>query len=411
MIEVKCPSCGKSTSVPDEYAGRKGRCKDCKAAISVPRPVSAEAVEEMELAAMDVVEEASPPPPRVVHQAPMQGAVVASSVAAVQPARAHVHVEPEPEAGNSKIFSAVGIVAVGVSCIAVLVCWLFGAVAGLPVAAAGLMISIFGTLLAIVGKKFNPALPVVGGIAAIMAFCILIETGRTAFASALGSQGQSGGSIQDIAAQADAPPPAAPAQAAKPSPAPPAQNASPQPPQPPAPAPPAAEQSAQPDLSVPSNGGTLGAVSGNWESAASPVKFGLAEVTLKPVIGKVSVLEPYSGRTGDSQERELILEIDIKNVTAAKKIEFTSWAKGGTTTVTVEDEIGNVYKPVDYGFYPVGHTESGSIYPGKSIKDVLIFEQPVDAARELRVSIPSENWGGAGTLKLTFPTKNIGKGK
>ncbi len=36
MIEFKCQGCGKAFSVPDQFAGRRARCKACGAAVVVP---------------------------------------------------------------------------------------------------------------------------------------------------------------------------------------------------------------------------------------------------------------------------------------------------------------------------------------------------------------------------------------
>ena len=40
MIEFKCDSCGKTFTVPDEYAGRSARCKGCGAKVIVPMPAA-----------------------------------------------------------------------------------------------------------------------------------------------------------------------------------------------------------------------------------------------------------------------------------------------------------------------------------------------------------------------------------
>lgn len=36
MINFKCTKCGHSYNVPDEYAGKKVRCKDCQTVNSIP---------------------------------------------------------------------------------------------------------------------------------------------------------------------------------------------------------------------------------------------------------------------------------------------------------------------------------------------------------------------------------------
>ncbi len=38
MINVSCPQCGRPMQVPDEYAGQKGRCSACGAAMTLPVP-------------------------------------------------------------------------------------------------------------------------------------------------------------------------------------------------------------------------------------------------------------------------------------------------------------------------------------------------------------------------------------
>jgi ubiquitin-protein ligase len=39
MISFSCPSCGKTFSVPPEFAGRTARCKGCGESLTVPQPV------------------------------------------------------------------------------------------------------------------------------------------------------------------------------------------------------------------------------------------------------------------------------------------------------------------------------------------------------------------------------------
>jgi len=36
MINMNCPNCGYGLAIPDQYAGRSGRCKKCGATIEVP---------------------------------------------------------------------------------------------------------------------------------------------------------------------------------------------------------------------------------------------------------------------------------------------------------------------------------------------------------------------------------------
>ena len=40
MIECLCPNCGKLLRVPDEYAGKEGKCGHCETALMVPAPAN-----------------------------------------------------------------------------------------------------------------------------------------------------------------------------------------------------------------------------------------------------------------------------------------------------------------------------------------------------------------------------------
>lgn len=44
MIELTCSSCGASLKVPDQLAGKKGKCQKCGAVIVVPQPDTAQAL-------------------------------------------------------------------------------------------------------------------------------------------------------------------------------------------------------------------------------------------------------------------------------------------------------------------------------------------------------------------------------
>jgi formylglycine-generating enzyme len=44
MIRLACPGCGTDLAIPDEFAGKKGGCKYCRATFTVPAPSTAEAL-------------------------------------------------------------------------------------------------------------------------------------------------------------------------------------------------------------------------------------------------------------------------------------------------------------------------------------------------------------------------------
>jgi uncharacterized protein (DUF983 family) len=36
MVQVRCPSCGKTLKVPDAYAGKKAKCPECQETLAIP---------------------------------------------------------------------------------------------------------------------------------------------------------------------------------------------------------------------------------------------------------------------------------------------------------------------------------------------------------------------------------------
>jgi hypothetical protein len=79
---------------------------------------------------------------------------------------------------------------------------------------------------------------------------------------------------------------------------------------------------------------------------------------------------------------------------------------------TLEDNFGNTYKRINFGFSsnPVGAVErSESIYPNKSVSDVLVFEMPIDTIEYLRLELPAKNFGGTGMLRLEIPKQMIAR--
>lgn len=82
MITFNCPACQKKYNVPDEFAGKRAKCKQCTADIEVPYPVveaeiEAEPVDAVIVPAQTVparavgnVDRPKPPPPRATSKQP-----------------------------------------------------------------------------------------------------------------------------------------------------------------------------------------------------------------------------------------------------------------------------------------------------------------------------------------------------
>ena len=151
-----------------------------------------------------------------------------------------------------------------------------------------------------------------------------------------------------------------------------------------------------------------------WASAESPVRQGDIEARIIAVnVGKVSLKEQIGGDEGSSKDVLLSIEIEIKNLSETKKLNYRSW--GADTPVfdraspILTDNFDNQYKGVKFGIATkvVGSVSSESVYPGKSISDVIVFEEPIGKVEHLNLELPASNFGGAGMLRLRIPVSMI----
>ena len=81
-------------------------------------------------------------------------------------------------------------------------------------------------------------------------------------------------------------------------------------------------------------------------------------------------------------------------------------AGSARSAATLTDNFGNTYKPVrfDLGTQVSGQISAAtSVYPGKEVEDLLVFEPPVDNVQFLRLQLPAAAFGGSGELRLQIP--------
>ncbi|MBW3541673.1 MAG: hypothetical protein KY476_15500 [Planctomycetes bacterium] len=144
-----------------------------------------------------------------------------------------------------------------------------------------------------------------------------------------------------------------------------------------------------------------------WADAGKAVRQGDLSVQLESVtVGKVKFQEPLR-EDGESDEDLLQVTVRLDNVGETRKIEYRSWAGrlDFFGRARVSDEFGNEYDRESFGLTASvpGQIIAESIYPGRSVTDVLIFERPVEKARMLRLELPASAFGGTGTLRFKIP--------
>ena len=134
------------------------------------------------------------------------------------------------------------------------------------------------------------------------------------------------------------------------------------------------------------------------------IKISICKVPLKDLIRKETV----------SADELLMVKLDLLNTNPTKKINYQTWSGKSVSFerdyATLKDNFDNIYKRIGFGFssQPVGSVErSDSIYPNKSISDVLVFEVPLETATYLDLELPANNYGCEGNIRFRIPTKTI----
>lgn len=149
-----------------------------------------------------------------------------------------------------------------------------------------------------------------------------------------------------------------------------------------------------------------------WAPHNVSVKQG--DVSVKVISAKIDkVIITNSIQQSESKDPLLSLVIEITNTSDVKKCEYRTWSGAEISFDrdygSLRDEHGNIYKRINFGIFdrPEGQIVQESIYPGKSIKDILIFEVPIEKAKEIRLELPAKNIGGEGFFRIAIPTSFI----
>ena len=153
-------------------------------------------------------------------------------------------------------------------------------------------------------------------------------------------------------------------------------------------------------------------------TAENPIRFGSVEIRIAKVkVGKIRA-EGTKSEIGPF----VAIELEIKNISDSKKIDFTTWQredKGSRAAgyASLRDNVGNEYDQVDLMTMPritdkgIVHTKtlSESIYPGKMIIDTLVFQPPVENVQYLDLELPAISFGEDGKFRVRIPVGMIEK--
>jgi hypothetical protein len=376
MIEFECGKCGKHVRVRDDAAGKRGRCPQCGAVLSFPGAENGVSLRKSE----EPTEATQPSRP--AHQSSAQG------MPAPQPApleSGHVAQALSVNVHLPKRTSSLGVVSLILGVVAFLFCWVpVLGILSLPLSALGVLLAAIGLGIALVRRGSGIGWPIGGGAVSVLALAIGVaqvavigscaeaitkssEQGTRTNQQVVGpGPGEAGRGEQAGTSDAGTAPP-----------------------------PPATQEQ-------------------EWASAKGSVRQGDVELTVSSVfIGKVPVRGGFDDGDSVSEDELLAVQLEIVNRSESKKVEYESWLGRDISFsrdyATLQDNFGNNYRRVSFGFGTeiVGHTEKASIYPGKSLADVLVFQAPVEKAEYLNLELPADNCGGTGMFRLRIPADMI----
>jgi hypothetical protein len=149
-----------------------------------------------------------------------------------------------------------------------------------------------------------------------------------------------------------------------------------------------------------------------WTSARDAVQH--QDVRVKVTSIKVDFASIKSiGDTAPSDAKLLLIGLHVENLSDVRRLDFRGFAGqldfSADTTPHLTDNFGNKYKRISSGIDAqiVGQVQNESVYPGKSIDDLLVFEVPVDKVEFLHLKLSAGAFGANGTLQLEIPRDMI----
>lgn len=149
-----------------------------------------------------------------------------------------------------------------------------------------------------------------------------------------------------------------------------------------------------------------------YVDSSKPFTIGDITLTIDSVeLGKVP-LESFSGET-TSVDDFVTIWVTVANTSEGKKIDFLPWRETRSVfsdRATLKDNFDNSYRKTGFGINEIaGVDDELSIYPGKSVKEAIVFEVPVDSAKYLDLVLPADAVDQNGSFRFRIPMSTVRK--
>lgn len=388
MIRFKCPHCGKAIKVKDEGAGKKGKCHGCGEVIRVPvgpTPEEPEAQQAKPAQHSQQSEKAvtPSPPPRQHTPVPIQ-AVDMQPVSDHQPfpvlqtpaTAIQVNVQQPSRAAHS-----LGISSLVLGIFSFLIFWI--PFISIPLSSLGILLGIIGLILAIVRKGTGIGYSIAGAAVSSLALAVgviltmLFTQAMNAVDTAMNEMAEEMETNQ--------------AQPVELTP-----------------------QSSDNDKDTPTETAPQKETGPVWTKADTPLELGNIQLRITgAVIGKVPLSRRIVKQDGESEDKLLTIWVEISNISENKKVDYKGWMSTYASLVDIDAELtdnhGNSYRGIDFSsLLSVKDAETTtSIYPGKSIKDAIVFQLPIEGIEYLRLKLSAKGCEEEGEFRFEIPNAMI----
>ena len=147
-----------------------------------------------------------------------------------------------------------------------------------------------------------------------------------------------------------------------------------------------------------------------WDNATTVAEDDTVRVeVVSAEIGRVK--SRSFGEDHLTEDNWLKIVVRIQNRTESKKFRYMSWCDSGDlrNRAKLTDDLDNKYS-ISYERDIVGRTTIESVYPDKTITDLLVFEIPVDKAKFLKLALPKNKCeAGDGEFLLKIPMRLLAR--
>jgi hypothetical protein len=283
-----------------------------------------------------------------------------------------------------KSISGLGIAALVMGIIACTTCWVpYIGLLGIPIALIGLVLGIIGWIISGVAGKSGVGMPVSGTvvclIAIIIAYNITMKTNDAMIEVLTDTQEELNNTIAEVSSSV-----------------------------------PTSSLELPSNLSIKSDTPKPKPPPEKWFNGFNGVVMDNIQISIDKATLAAPEYKDMFGERKQGTEHYLLIYVTIVNGNQNKKINYTTWRGAmmswGRDYGTLVDNFGNAYKRIGLSTYQLYGSikESESIYPRTTIKDILIYELPINGTKYLHLDLPADNVGIADkSFKIEIPSNRI----